>query len=184
MIGYGFTYRGKHSSTLGVNLLNYTANSPELREYEDEVDGLPGVIDYGTEYGKRAIDVTVDIDVTSDQFKVRQSQIYQWLKPTQAAGILVFDDVPDRFYFAKLTGQLRPEQIGQYGQFTLTFKCSDPFAYGPERIEEYVITSRPSSRLLTSDGTEPTPPEIILVNTGTTTVPKIVLTNEYRLEGG
>ncbi|WP_028560957.1 distal tail protein Dit [Paenibacillus pinihumi] len=184
MRGYGFTYKGRHSSTMGVNLLNYTPNSPELREYEDEVDGLPGVIDYGTEYGKRAIDVTMDLTVNDDQFKVRQSQIYQWLKPTQAAGILVFDDVPDRFYFAKLTGLLRPEQIGQYGTFTFTFKCTDPFAYGPERIEEYVITKSPDIKRIVSDGTEPTPPEIILVNTGTTTVPKIILTNEYRLEGG
>ena len=41
-------------------MLRYTVHSPELREYEsDRPSG--GVIDYGTEYAKREIEVVADL---------------------------------------------------------------------------------------------------------------------------
>ncbi|CAM3705964.1 distal tail protein Dit [Cohnella lubricantis] len=127
---YGFTYRGRHSSEFGITLLSSKINSPDLREYEDEVTGLPGVIDYGTEFGKRQIDLSIDITPSNEPFKVQQSRIYNWLNPTQAAGVLVFDETPDRYYYAKFTAKLGLQQIGKYGTFEFSMKCTDPFAYG------------------------------------------------------
>jgi len=178
----GFTFRGQHCSLFGVNLLSYVINSPELREYEDEAAGRPGALDYGTELGKRAIDIKIDITTNETPFKTRQSQIYNWLKPTLPAGILIFDEIPDRFYYAKLSSKLTPEQFNRYGTFELTLKCTDPFAYGPERIEELTITTSPTAIDIRTDGTEPTPPYIELTNNGTTTINRLKLQVEYQVE--
>ncbi len=178
----GFTFRGQHCSLLGVNLLSYRINSPELREYEDEADGRPGALDYGTELGKRAIDITIDIVTNDTPFKLRQSQIYNWLKPTLPAGVLIFDEIPDRFFYAKLSSKLSAEQIIKYGIFEFTMKCTDPFAYGPERIMESVITADGTNYDIVSAGTESTPPIIELTNTGTTTINNVRILNEYQLE--
>jgi predicted phage tail component-like protein len=184
---YGFVFKGRHCSEFGARLLRYTVNSPDLREYEDEPAGLPGVLDFGTELGKREIEIVMDIDPSVDvPFKRRQSEILTWLKPTTAAGILVFDEVPDRFFYAKLSGRLVPEQIGQYGEFRVTLKCTDPFAYGPERIYEAVITDSgigTAAVTLESEGSEPTPPIIELSNAGSTALTDgFTLTIEYETE--
>ncbi|MFD2116335.1 phage tail domain-containing protein [Paenibacillus yanchengensis] len=173
---YGFRYRGRHSSEFGVDLLSYTINSPELREYEEEVPGLPGIVDYGTEWSKRSIDMQIDITPTAKPFKVQQSKILNWFKPTLPAGILVFDEIPDRFYYAKFTGNLGIQQFGTYGTFEFAMKCTDPFIYGPEQIVENTITSNPESIFVVSAGTEPTYPVIRLQNAGNNTINGFSLT--------
>lgn len=181
-MSYGFTFKGRHCSDLGVRLLRYIVNSPELREYEDEPAGLAGVLDFGTELGKREIEIVVDIEPDAAEFKRRQSEILTWLKPTTAAGILVFDDVPDRFFYAKLSGRLTPEQMGRYGQFSFTLKCTDPYAYGPEQIYEDIAAASPFLFAVNSDGSEPTPPVIELTNMGGTIVNEFTVFIEYETE--
>ena len=114
MAPYNFTFKGVNCGQYGIRLLRYDVRMPTLREYEDEVAGLPGVIDFGTELGKREIEVVIDIDPDDRSFKLRQSAILTWLKPTAAPGILSFSDVPGRIYFAKITGNPSAEQIGRY----------------------------------------------------------------------
>jgi predicted phage tail component-like protein len=126
-LAYGFTYRGRHCSEFGVNLLKYVIHPPELREYEEEISGLAGVIDYGTEFGKRQIDLVIDITPNSKPFKLRQSEIYTWLNPTLPAGPLVFDEMPNITYMAKLTSRIGIQQFNRYGTIELTMKCTDPF---------------------------------------------------------
>ena len=182
-MSYGFTYRGQHCSLFGVNLLSYTIHSPELREYEDEVAGRPGTVDYGTEYGKRQIDLRIDIVPNDTPFKLRQSQIYNWLKPTLEPGPLIFDEIPDRVFYAKLTGQLGAEQFNRYGTFEITMKCVDPFAYGhPETVTQATITASPTSITVSSAGTELTPPVIELTNNGTQTIGEVRLSIEYQID--
>lgn len=182
MLADGFTFRGQHCSLFGINLLSYRIHDPDLREYEDEADGRAGTIDYGSEFSKRAIDLKIDIEPNDMPFRLRQSQIYNWLKPTLPAGILVFDEIPDRFFYAKLTGRLSPEQFYRYGTFDLTLKCTDPFAYGPEIIHESTITASPTPIDIQSLGSEPTPPLIELTNTGSTTINLLKLQVEYQIE--
>ncbi|GIQ63722.1 hypothetical protein PACILC2_22900 [Paenibacillus cisolokensis] len=179
---YGFTYRGRHCSEFGLKLIGYRVNAPDIREYEDEVGGVDGVIDYGTELGKREIEVRVDVISTDEPLAQRQSRIMAWLTPKQDAGALIFDEFPEWRYFAKYSGRLTLDQIGRYGEFTITFKCTDPFAYGPERIQEMTITSSPFTIHAPSDGAVPTPPVFELTNVGTTTLAYVRLTNEFRVD--
>lgn len=179
---HGFRYRGRHTSEFGVNLIRHTINSPELREEEDEVAGLPGTLDYGTEWGKREIEMVIDISPTNEPLKLRQSKILNWLKPTLSAGVLVFDELPGRFYFAKFTKKLGVEQFGTYGEFEFSFKCTDPFAYGDEIILQNYFTQSPESLIAGSEGTEVTPPVIELTNHGSNTITSITIQNEYEVE--
>ncbi|WP_217597175.1 distal tail protein Dit [Cohnella sp. GbtcB17] len=178
----GFTYRGRHCSEMGVNLLSYRVNSPDLREYEDEVAGAPGAFDYGTDYGKRQIDLSLDIVETDEPFERQRERIYNWFKPTLAAGAVVFDDMPERTYFAKLAGKLGSDQIGRYGTMEITLKCTDPFAYGPEQILSPIITTSPTTIQILSDGTEPAETLIEITNAGSTTINQFKLSIEYQLE--
>lgn len=140
---YGFTYRGRHCSELGVRLLRYTVGSPDLREYEDEIAGADGLIgyDYGTQLGKREIAVVIDIDPDERSFKRRQSAILSWLSPTKGNGQLIFDDVSERYYDAKLTGKLSVEQIGTYGEISLTFKALNPMASSVAESDDIILDS-------------------------------------------
>ncbi|MFD2334730.1 distal tail protein Dit [Cohnella sp. GCM10020058] len=178
----GFTYRGQHSSDMGINLLSYRISSPELREYEDDIAGAPGAYDYGSDYGKRQIDLSLDIVQTGEPFERQRQRIYNWFKPTLAAGALVFDEMPDRFYFAKLAGKIGSDQIGEYGTLEITLKCTNPFAYGPEKIVSPTITASPTTLQILSDGTEPTETLIEITNAGTTTINQLKLSIEYQLE--
>lgn len=132
----GFTYRGRHCSELGVNLLSYTINTPELREHEDEADGVAGVIDYGTEWGKREISLRLDITPNGLSAKERQSHILTWLNPTLPAAALIFDEMPEWQFMAKMSGRLGLESFGTYGVFEVTLKCSDPMVYQSELTTE------------------------------------------------
>ncbi|RAU96844.1 distal tail protein Dit [Paenibacillus sp. YN15] len=139
----GFTYRGRHCSEFGVNLLSYTVNTPEIRNYTEEADGRAGVYDYGSEWGTREITVTVDVTPNSVSLKRRQSQIMAWLSPvSNGAGALIFDEVPDVQYYAKLTGRVGIEQFFRgYGEFTFTFVCADPFGYSTYSVESIDVDS-------------------------------------------
>jgi predicted phage tail component-like protein len=178
----GFTYRGKHSSSFGVNLLSHKIHSPNVREYEDEAAGMDGVHDYGTEWGKREIEIRIDVTPNDNLLKTRQSQILNWLKPTLPAGILIFDDMPDRIYYAKYTVKWGIEQFNRYGVFELTMKCTDPFAYGSEQITETMIITSPHDIVIISAGTESTPPVIELTNNGISAVNGFTIQNEYLVE--
>lgn len=181
-MAYIFTYRSRRCTDFGVNLLSYAVGSPELRETEEDIDGRPGVIDYGTEWRKRTLTLRIDVTPDNDPFKKRQSAIYNWLKPTIGYSPLIFSDVPDRTYYAKITGSLGAEQFGRYGEFTLTFKCADPFAYGPERIIETVLTASPFVINAESDGMEATPPIYELTNISASPLADFTITNEYEVE--
>lgn len=186
---YGFSYRGIHSSELGIDLLSYTVHSPEVREYEDEAAGRPGSIDYGSEWGPRQIDLKIDIVPDGDPFKIRQSKLLNWLNPMKPAAMLIFDDVPGRFYLAKFNGRLGMRQFNHYGQFEFSMKCYDPFAYSVARNDEVTwgseiitfnhdytmgheggdvktVTANTSYNVVVS-GTEPVQPIITISGTGT-----------------
>lgn len=180
----GFSYRGRHSSDFpGLTLLSYLVHPPDTREFTDTVDGLAGEVNYGTEFGSRPIELVLLLEQTPDKsIRTLARELVMWFRPTLPAGWLVFDDDPGLRYTAKYAGQVGIEPLALAGQFTLTMKCYDPYAYGDENILQTTITTSPAAIDIQSDGTEPTPPVIELTNTGSTTINGFILTNEYQLE--
>src|SRR5690606_30775077 len=59
----------------------------------------------------------------------------------KASAELVFDDVPDRLFKAKLTGSLAVEQIGTYGEIRVTFKATDPYSYSTTESDNVILDS-------------------------------------------
>jgi len=57
-----------------------------------------------------------------------------------------------------------------YGEFTLTFTYSPPFAYTEQQAKEKTLTGAAESITIDSDATAPTPCRIIIDNIGTTTI--------------
>lgn len=52
--------------------------------------------------------------------------IHDELKP------LIFDDEPDRIYYAVVDGSFDPDEILKWGQGVIPFICPDPYKYGEE----------------------------------------------------
>ncbi|NEX77371.1 phage tail family protein [Bacillus thermocopriae] len=50
---------------------------------------------------------------------------------------LIFDDEPDRIYYAVVDGQLEIEDFDGGGEGLITFICPDPYKYGPEQTASF-----------------------------------------------
>ena len=57
-------------------------------------------------------------------------QVAAWLDPTAGTKQLVLDDVPDRYFMARLSDTVDCERLLRAaGSFTLRFLCPDPYGY-------------------------------------------------------
>ncbi len=127
----GFTLNGVHSDALFVQMAGKNVPLlPPLKENFENIAGKDGAWDFGVEYDARPIEIDCVIlaDSTAD-LKVKLRSLIGYLNPRLGARALVFDDEPDKQYYARLTGQLPLEQIGAFGSFTLQLICPDPFTY-------------------------------------------------------
>lgn len=166
-----------------MTLISYIVGPADLREHEDVVSGRAGVIDYGTEYGKRPIDMVLLLEQSPTRsIRALVHDLIAMFKPTLPAAPLIFDAEPHRTYWAKYTGKLGIEELAYFGQFTLSLKCADPFAYGPEQITEATMTGSPSTLSVVSGGTEETAPLIRIVNSGSNTIHGFTIKNSVLVD--
>lgn len=129
MIGQ-FGFNGKWSNEF--NLICKSVNRPLLpaiRPRMIEVYGRSGVIDYGGgDYATRLI--TMHIAYKGKNFielRSRARNIAAWLNVGNWSR-LVFDDEPDKFYFARIISNIDFETINRVGEADIIFECQ-PFAY-------------------------------------------------------
>jgi predicted phage tail component-like protein len=104
------------------------------------VPGRPGGYLHETETKIRTIPVTIFL-INSDfpDMQKLNEDLANWLI-TDEPKELVFEDEPDRSYFAVIDGALDIEEIVNSGMGTITFICPDPYKYGPEKKIEFVNT--------------------------------------------
>ncbi|MED0702814.1 distal tail protein Dit [Aeribacillus composti] len=97
------------------------------------VPGLPGGYLTDTVTNPRQIEVPVLIKANSfpDLQKLKED-LAGWLV-TDTPQELIFDDEPDRVYFAVVDESLDLEEIVKWGHGTIKFLCPDPYKYGPEK---------------------------------------------------
>jgi len=127
----GFKYDGTHSDTLSILMNSKNVPMiPPLRENFEPIPGKDGAWDFGVQYGSRPLGTTCTIIAASAaDLKTKLRALVGFLNPRLGARPLIFDDEPDKLYYARITGQLPLDQIGAMGTFTLQFICSDPFLY-------------------------------------------------------
>lgn len=140
----GFTYNDIHSKDMGIKArLTSWQVSGRLRNFTTTVPGKYGVADFGADLDFREITAACSIFPrhTFTALVETLDGIAAWLDPTQGLHQLIFDDVPDRYFMARLNDAVDCERlIRSAGSFSLKFFCPDPFGYALED-EEFSITA-------------------------------------------
>lgn len=129
----GFIYNGISSQGMGIRarLTNWQM-SPSLRNSFVTVPGKPGVADFGCDSAERNIIVRCGVYPRRSfaELVAALDGVAEWLDPTHGLGELILDDVPDRFFMARLSEAVDCERLLRTaGAFDLKFVCPDPHAY-------------------------------------------------------
>lgn len=130
----GFSYNDTTSSSMGIKArLTSWQVCGSLRNSTAAIPGKSGVADFGAEFDYREIIVSCSI-LPKRNFAALVSvldNLALWLDPTGGLKQLVFDDVPDRYFMARLSEKVDCERllVRSAGSFDLKFFCPDPFAY-------------------------------------------------------
>ena len=135
--GDGFTIGGEHSSSFNLIVIDKEVPPiPEIKNQVEEMEGIDGVYDYGVEYREKTISVTVRIlnTITKTEYNNTIRKIASKLNPRLKAKALIFDDEPDKMYFARLSETFRPSRMATISrEFTIQFICYDPFTYSVDK---------------------------------------------------
>lgn len=151
----GFSYNDVSSKSMGLKArLTSWQVCGGMRNFTTTVPGKYGVTDFGADFDYREINVACNI-YPKHSFSALVStldELSTWLDPMQGLKELVFDDVPDRYFMARLNEKVDCERLIRFaGSFNLKFFCPDPFAYAITD-ENYLIESEGSHTILRQTG--------------------------------
>ena len=129
----GFVFNGITSQGMNIKarLTSWQA-SPPLRNSFVQIPGKPGVADFGSDSAERVITVRCNITPRHNLASLVDvlDGLAEWLDPEKGLKQLVLDDVPDRYFTARLQDAVNCERlIRSAGAFDLNFVCPDPYAY-------------------------------------------------------
>lgn len=129
----GFIFNGISSQSMNVKarLTSWQA-SPPLRNSFVSIPGKPGVADFGSDSAERVITLRCNIAPRHNLASLVEvlDGLAEWLDPDKGLKQLVLDDVPDRYFTARLQDAVNCERlIRSAGAFDLNFVCPDPHAY-------------------------------------------------------
>ncbi|MNR93709.1 Phage tail protein [compost metagenome] len=180
---------GKSNVELGFLVLRST-NRPGLPGTVDRTLSIPGrngMWDYGADMGARSFIIDCAF-ITQNSFELQNAVanlsahlIDSYGKPRTLE--LKFRERPNQTFAVRFMGSLDVERIVGLGTFTIPLTAFDPFAYGPEQLQELSITSSPTIINIQSAGNVRTTPEIIITNQGANTLRSFKISNEYVIEG-
>ena len=151
----GFTFDGVTSKNMKIRarLTSWQA-SPSLRNFYTTVPGKAGVADFGCDSAERTITVSCSIFPQKDfaALVAVLDHMAEWLDPTMGLKQLILDDVPNRYFMARLGEQVDCERLlRSAGQFTLSFICPDPYAYALSD-ESFVLSEAGTHEVVRSVG--------------------------------
>lgn len=131
-MNFSFTFDGIKKDYLVCGKKGRSAFAPITRNLI-AVSGLPGSLLESTTTEIRTIEIPVVI-VGKDRFEVRklEEDLSKWLIHDEPKE-LIFDDEPDRVYYALVDGSIDIEDVANFGRGTLRFICPDPYKYGAEK---------------------------------------------------
>ena len=151
----GFSYNDISSKSMGLKArLTSWQVCGGMRNFTTTVPGKYGVTDFGADFDYREINVACNIYPTHSFYSLVGvlDDISTWLDPMQGLKQLIFDDVPDRYFMARLNDKVDCERlIRSAGNFSMNFFCPDPFAYAITD-ENYLIESEGSHTITRQTG--------------------------------
>ena len=127
----GFSFKGRHSSTLDIGVRSVDRTLiPQKRKNDIIIPGRHGSMVPGEEvYDRRYIKMIIGLINNEDWIDLRTNsrEIAEWLS---GEGKLIFDDEPDKYYMARVYDAVGLEQmhLQPIGGAEITFDCQ-PFAY-------------------------------------------------------
>ena len=125
---------------------------PSTRDISEEVTGIHGELDFGTEFRARTLELTVaalnppNCEEEFDREKLKRLYA-KYLDPTKGYRNLVFADDVEKTYQVKFSGRINFTQFPDWFQFTIPFKMANPFIIGS--IEKVQV----GSGTISNDGT-------------------------------
>jgi len=129
----GFIFNGISSQGMNVRArLTDWQLSPPLRNSYVAIPGKCGVADFGCDAAERHIAIKCGVTPRHSFAELVSALdgVAEWLDPSRGLGELILDDVPDRYFMARLSEAVNCERlIRSAGRFDLDFVCPDPHAY-------------------------------------------------------
>jgi predicted phage tail component-like protein len=131
MIRFQGTYPAYDESILLVGLQNEII--PEIEYTSQKIPQRAGVLGISKTHNVRTLAATYQLNGKSAARNMSlAAALAQWAD-SEAAGQLVLDETPDRFYFGILTNASKPDYAQEWPEVTLTFTCANPYAYSMEQ---------------------------------------------------
>lgn len=134
---YSFSFNGiKKSYVISGRGKRRSAFAPVKRNLLT-VPGVPGAYLESTDTEVRIIQqpITINAKDRLDERKLEED-LSAWLITSQPEE-LIFDDEPDRIYYAVVDGSLDIEDIVNFGQGTITFVCPNPYKHTKEFTAQF-----------------------------------------------
>lgn len=102
---------------------------PSTRDNTETIPGKHGEIDFGSEFNSRVLELHVaSPENLSPLEKEQNKRLYaKHLNPVNGVKQLVFEDDPDKQYNVKFAGKIDVNPQGNWFDFVIPFKMSDPF---------------------------------------------------------
>jgi predicted phage tail component-like protein len=139
----GFIYNGISSQSMKIRArLAGWQVFPALRNSFETVPGKAGVADFGCDISERTITISCGVlpQLSFAGLVSVLDNAAEWLNPANGFKQLILDDVPDRYFMARLSEAVDCGRLLRTaGSFELRFVCPDPYAYALED-EIFVIS--------------------------------------------
>jgi predicted phage tail component-like protein len=116
--------------------------APIQRIYQD-VPNRPGTVSKkGKKVSARPLSIPVAMRAsTREELQVLKEDFAAWLIHDEPKA-LVFDDEPNRTYYAQIDGSFDVEEFLDYGRGIIPFICPDPYKYGSEKtVNSLTVTN-------------------------------------------
>ena len=137
----GFVFGGISSNEMKIKArLTSWQVLPDIANNTQTISGKAGVADYGCTSKARIIRVSCNIYPQKNFADLVEilDDVAAWLDPEEGLKQLIFDEIPDRYFEARINGQVDCERIlRSAGSFELSFLCPDPYAYA---VEDEIFT--------------------------------------------
>lgn len=171
---YSFTFDGIHVRDMGIRATGKKERSvlPPIEPITLDVPGRAGEYYHASKLRPRVFDVPLAYTgPTPEDTQELIRQIAAWLSPERGERELVFDDDPDRYYIAVVSGETHIDNRILISTNTVTFIAFDPIAYGTEE-QEHPFTG--NSLSLEVEGTTRTFPRFVVTFSEDSSFLKIV----------
>ena len=121
----GFTFDGVHSKNMKITarIVSWQV-SPAPRNAFEVIPGRMGIADLGSDTSEKYIKVICNIFPQHSFTEVIHllDDVAEWLNPNLGVKQLVLDDIPNRYFLARLVEEVDCERIlRSAGSFELTF---------------------------------------------------------------